>query len=180
MRRWNGSKKTEYPGQILVISLRFITLPPGHLFTAGLRNFFSSSSSSCPSVATGCQYFDSVLLNRIRSKLLKADHFMNWSILILAGLFEVAWAMGLKYSEGFSRLWPSLFTAVTMLASVLLLGYAMRALPVGTAYSVWVGVGAAGTVILGIIMLDEPVTVGRLLSITLIVIGIIGLRLTAE
>jgi len=105
---------------------------------------------------------------------------MNWSILILAGLFEVAWAMGLKYSEGFSRLWPSLFTAVTMLASVLLLGYAMRALPVGTAYSVWVGVGAAGTVILGIIMLDEPVTVGRLLSITLIVIGIIGLRLTAE
>lgn len=104
---------------------------------------------------------------------------MNWCILFLAGLFEVAWAMGLKYSDGFSRLWPSLFTAVSMLVSVLLLGYAMRTLPVGTSYSVWVGVGAAGTVILGIILLEEPVTAGRLFSIALIVLGIIGLRITA-
>ena len=104
---------------------------------------------------------------------------MNWFILIIAGLFEMAWAIGLKYSDGFTKLWPSVFTAVTMIISVGLLGFAMKSLPVGTAYAVWVGVGAVGTVILGILMMDDPFTAGRLLSITLIIVGIIGLRLTS-
>jgi len=104
---------------------------------------------------------------------------MNWIILIVAGLFETAWALGLKYSDGFTRLWPSVFTGVTMIISVLLLGYAMKSLPVGTAYAVWVGVGAVGTVILGIVMLDDPVSAVRLVSIGLIIAGIIGLKLTS-
>ncbi len=104
---------------------------------------------------------------------------MNWFILIIAGLFEMAWAIGLKYSDGFTKLWPSVFTAVTMIISVGLLGFAMKSLPVGTAYAVWVGVGAVGTVILGILLMDDPFTAGRLLSITLIIVGIIGLRLTS-
>lgn len=102
---------------------------------------------------------------------------MIWSILILAGLFETAWAISLKYSEGFSKFWPSLAAALTMIVSVLLLGYAMKFLPAGTAYAVWVGIGAAGTVILGIALLDEPASVGRLISLALIVVGIVGLRL---
>ncbi len=104
---------------------------------------------------------------------------MNWIILIVAGLFEMAWAIGLKYSEGLTKLWPTVFTAVTMIISVVLLGYAMKSLPVGTAYAVWVGVGAAGTVILGILLMDDPVTAGRLLSLALIVAGIIGLKLAS-
>ncbi len=104
---------------------------------------------------------------------------MNWIILIIAGLFETAWAMGLKFSDGFTRLWPSVFTGIAMIISVVLLGYAMKALPVGTAYAVWVGVGAVGTVILGIVMMDDPVTSGRLLSLALIIAGIIGLRLAS-
>jgi quaternary ammonium compound-resistance protein SugE len=81
---------------------------------------------------------------------------MNWLILVLAGLFEVAWAIGLKYSHGFTRFWPSAFTVVSMLVSIGLLGFALKSLPVGTAYSVWVGVGAIGTAALGIILFDEP------------------------
>ena len=104
---------------------------------------------------------------------------MNWCILILAGFFEMGWAVGLKYSDGFTRFWPSLLTAGAMIVSVGLLGYAMKSMPMGTAYAVWVGVGAAGTVILGIMLMDEPVTAGRLLSISLIILGIIGLRLTS-
>ena len=104
---------------------------------------------------------------------------MNWFILIIAGLFEMAWAIGLKYSEGFTKLWPSLFTSAAMIVSVVLLGYAMKSLPVGTAYAVWVGVGAVGTVILGIVLMDDPVSAGRLLSISLIIAGIIGLKLTS-
>ena len=104
---------------------------------------------------------------------------MNWFILIIAGLFEMAWAIGLKYSDGFTKLWPSLFTSVAMIISVVLLGYAMRSLPVGTAYAVWVGVGAVGTVILGIVLMDDPISAGRLLSISLIIAGIIGLKLTS-
>ena len=104
---------------------------------------------------------------------------MNWIILIIAGLFETAWAMGLKFSDGFTKFWPSVFTGIAMIISVVLLGYAMKALPVGTAYAVWVGVGAVGTVILGIVMMDDPVTAGRLLSLALIIAGIIGLRLAS-
>jgi quaternary ammonium compound-resistance protein SugE len=102
---------------------------------------------------------------------------MAWVILVLAGLFEVGWAIGLKYTEGFTRLWPTVWTIAAMAVSVGLLGVAMKDLPVGTAYSIWVGVGSVGTVILGIILFGEPVNVTRVISIALIVAGIIGLKL---
>lgn len=101
---------------------------------------------------------------------------MAWFILVLAGLFEVAWAIGLKYTEGFSRLWPSVWTVLAMVVSIWLLGIAMKSLPVGTAYGIWVGVGAVGTVILGMLLFGEPVNVMRVFSIALIVGGIIGLK----
>lgn len=104
---------------------------------------------------------------------------MSWLILLLAGLFEVVWAIGLKYTEGFTRLWPSVGTAVAMIISVLLLGMAMRQLPVGTAYAVWVGVGAVGTVIMGMVLFNEPATAARLASMGLIVAGIVGLKLAS-
>ena len=104
---------------------------------------------------------------------------MNWVILLLAGLFEVGWAIGLKYTEGFTRLWPTLGTVLAMAISLGLLGIAMKSLPVGTAYAVWVGVGAVGTAILGIVLLGEPANVGRMLSLALILAGIIGLKLTS-
>lgn len=102
---------------------------------------------------------------------------LAWSILLIAGLFETGWAIGLKYTEGFTRLWPSVGTALAMLVSVVLLGLAMKHLPVGSAYAVWVGVGAVGTVILGIVLFGDPATAGRLASVGLIVLGIIGLKL---
>lgn len=105
---------------------------------------------------------------------------MNWILLFIAGLLEVGWAIGLKYTEGFTRLWPSLGTAAAMVASVGLLGIAMRDLPVGTAYAVWVGVGAVGTVALGIVLFGESASWPRLLSVGLIVAGIIGLKLAGE
>ncbi len=101
---------------------------------------------------------------------------MAWSILVLAGLFEVGWAIGLKYTEGFSRLWPTVGTVLSAVISLWLLGIAMRGLPVGTAYSVWVGVGAVGTVLLGIVLFGEPANMARLLSVALIVAGIVGLK----
>lgn len=104
---------------------------------------------------------------------------MAWMILFIAGLFEIAWAIGLKYTEGFTRLWPSVWTVVAMVLGLWLLGLAMKTLPVGTAYSIWVGIGTVGTVLLGIVLFGEPVTAGRMLSVALIVAGIIGLRLTA-
>ncbi len=104
---------------------------------------------------------------------------MNWGILILAGMFEAGWAIGLKYSEGFTRLWPSVWTAVAMAISLWLLGIAMKGLPVGTAYSVWVGIGAVGTVFLGIVLFDEPANTARLISVAFIISGIIGLKLSA-
>jgi quaternary ammonium compound-resistance protein SugE len=102
---------------------------------------------------------------------------MAWVLLVVAGLFEVGWAIGLKYTEGFTRVWPTVLTALSMIVSLWLLGIAMRSLPVGTAYSVWVGVGAVGTVILGIVLLEEPASAARIVSIGLIVAGIIGLKL---
>lgn len=102
---------------------------------------------------------------------------MNWLILVLAGLFEIGWAIGLKYTDGFTRLWPTVATVLAMAISLGLLGVAMKTLPVGTAYAVWVGVGAVGTAILGILLLGEPANVGRLLSLALILAGIIGLKL---
>lgn len=105
---------------------------------------------------------------------------MAWLVLFLAGLFEVAWAIGLKYTDGFTKLIPSAFTIITMTISVVLLAWAMKTLPVGTAYAVWVGIGAVGTVIMAIILFNEPVTFARLLSITLIIAGIIGLQLSSK
>lgn len=104
---------------------------------------------------------------------------MNWIILVLAGLFEVGWAIGLKYTDGFTRPWPTIGTVIAMVISLGLLGIAMKSLPVGTAYAIWVGVGAVGTAILGIILLGEPATTGRLVSLALIVAGIIGLKLAS-
>lgn len=102
---------------------------------------------------------------------------MAWLVLILAGVLEVVWAVGLKYTEGFTRFWPSVGTLLAMVLSVLLLGWAMKSLPMGTAYAVWVGVGAVGAVIFGILLFGEPASAPRLLSVALIVTGIIGLKL---
>jgi quaternary ammonium compound-resistance protein SugE len=103
---------------------------------------------------------------------------MAWVLLLVAGLFEVGWAIGLKYTEGFTRVWPSVLTLTAMTASVVLLGMAMKSLPVGTSYAIWVGVGAVGTAILGIILFGESANAGRLVSLGLIVAGIVGLKLT--
>ena len=103
---------------------------------------------------------------------------MPWIVLVIAGLFEVGWAIGLKYTEGFTRLWPSVGTVAAMVFSVALLGWAMRSLPVGTAYAVWTGIGAVGTVILGIVLFQEPATAARLLCVAMILAGIVGLKLT--
>ncbi len=104
---------------------------------------------------------------------------MAWLILIVAGIFEVGWAVGLKYSKGFTLLWPSLGTVAAMALSLYLLGVALRTLPLGTAYTVWTGVGAIGTVILGIVLLDEPADPRRLACIGLILAGIVGLKLVS-
>lgn len=104
---------------------------------------------------------------------------MAWLLLLIAGLLEVAWAIGLKYTEGFTRPLPTAATLAAMGASVGLLGLAMKTLPVGTAYAVWVGVGAVGTAALGMVLFEEPATVGRLVSLGLIVAGIVGLKLAS-
>ena len=102
---------------------------------------------------------------------------MPWLMLFVAGLLEVGWAIGLKYTEGFTRAVPSVLTLAAMAGSVFLLGLAMKSLPVGTSYAVWVGVGAVGTAILGMVLFNEPASTGRVLSLGLIVAGIVGLRL---
>lgn len=101
---------------------------------------------------------------------------MNWVFLILAGLFEIGWAIGLKYTDGFTRLWPSVGTVLSMIISIGLLGIAMKSLPVGTAYAIGVGIGAIGTVILGMVLLGEPANALRIASLALIVLGIVGLK----
>jgi quaternary ammonium compound-resistance protein SugE len=102
---------------------------------------------------------------------------MSWVILIVAGVQEVGWAVGLKYTVGFTRLWPSVFTLATMAGSVGLLGVALRQLPLGTAYAVWTGIGTVGTAVAGMVMLGEPAGALRMLSIGLIVAGIVGLKI---
>lgn len=103
---------------------------------------------------------------------------MSWGILFLAGLMEIGWAIGLKYTSGFSRLWPTVWTVLSMVLSVGLLGLAMKTLPAGTAYAVWVGIGTVGTSILAVVLFNEPATLARLLSLSLIIAGIIGLKLS--
>ena len=105
---------------------------------------------------------------------------MAWVYLVIAGLFEIGWATGLKYSEGFSKPLPSILTIIGMIISFALLSIALRTLPVGTAYAVWTGIGAVGTVIVGMMLFGEPVQVVRLLCIALIVTGVLGLRFFGE
>jgi len=102
---------------------------------------------------------------------------MPWVLLLVAGLLEVGWAIGLKYTEGFTRPVPSALTLAALVGSVVLLGLAMKSLPVGTSYAVWVGVGAVGTALLGMVLFDEPASLGRIASLGLIVAGIVGLKL---
>ena len=104
---------------------------------------------------------------------------MAWVILFLAGLFEVAWAVGLKYTEGLTKLWPTVATGAAVVISLGLLGLSLRTLPLGTAYAIWTGIGTVGTTILGIVLFKEPATAIRLACVSLIVAGIIGLKLTA-
>ena len=101
---------------------------------------------------------------------------MAWVVLFVAGICEIGWAVGLKYTEGFTRLWPTVFTGVSLVVSMALLGIAVKSLPLGTAYAVWSGIGAVGTVILGIVLFKEPATVARLVCVGLIVSGILGLK----
>ncbi|APZ92996.1 quaternary ammonium compound efflux SMR transporter SugE [Fuerstiella marisgermanici] len=103
---------------------------------------------------------------------------MAWFILIVAGLFEIGWAVGLKYSEGFTKLVPTIWTGTAIVISMTLLGFALRTLPVGTAYGVWVGIGTVGTVAFGIVWFDEPASVARLFFVLLIIVGIMGLKIT--
>ncbi|APZ04190.1 MULTISPECIES: quaternary ammonium compound efflux SMR transporter SugE [Kosakonia] len=105
---------------------------------------------------------------------------MSWFILVIAGLLEVVWAIGLKYTHGFTRITPSIITVVAMLISVVLLSWAMKTLPVGTAYAVWTGIGAVGAAIAGIVLLGESASLARIVSLCLIVAGIIGLKISAH
>jgi len=104
---------------------------------------------------------------------------VSWFILFIAGLFEIGWAIGLKYTDGFSRLWPSVATLAAMAVSVLLLGVAMKELPVGTAYAVWTGVGAVGTAVLGILLFGDSASAARLACLAMIAAGIIGLKVVS-
>ena len=105
---------------------------------------------------------------------------MSWIILFIAGLLEVVWAVGLKYTHGFTRLTPSIITVSAMIVSIVLLSWAMRSLPVGTAYAVWTGIGAVGAAITGILLLGESASLARIASLALIVAGIIGLKLSTH
>lgn len=102
---------------------------------------------------------------------------MSWFILFVAGLLEIGWAIGLKYSVGFTKLWPTAWTLLSLVTSFLLLGLALKTLPVGTAYAIWVGIGAVGTAVLGIVLFGESLGVLKLMSLTLIVAGLVGLKL---
>ncbi|MEV0849499.1 multidrug efflux SMR transporter [Streptomyces sp. NPDC049954] len=104
---------------------------------------------------------------------------MAWVWIVVAGLLEVAWSIGMKYTEGFTRLWPSVFTGAGIVASMVLLAHAAKTLPIGTAYGVWVGIGAAGAAVLGMVVLGEPATAARIFFICLLVVAIVGLKLTS-
>ncbi|MFD3450867.1 DMT family transporter [Streptomyces sp. NPDC058691] len=104
---------------------------------------------------------------------------MAWVLLCVAGLLEVGWSVGMKYTDGFTRLWPSLGTGLGIVASMLLLSYATRTLPIGTAYGVWVGIGAAGAAMLGMVVLGEPATAARIFFICLLLVAVVGLKATS-
>ncbi|GEB52906.1 quaternary ammonium compound efflux SMR transporter SugE [Streptomyces cacaoi] len=104
---------------------------------------------------------------------------MAWILLVVAGLIEVAWSIGMKYTDGFTRLWPSIFTLIGIAASMALLAQATRTLPIGTAYGVWVGIGAAGAAIVGMLLLGEPTTAARIFFIALLLAAVVGLKVTS-
>ncbi|WP_326690121.1 MULTISPECIES: multidrug efflux SMR transporter [unclassified Streptomyces] len=104
---------------------------------------------------------------------------MAWILLIVAGLVEVAWAIGLKFTEGFTRLWPSVFTVAGFGVSMVLLSLAAKSLPIGTAYGVWVGIGAAGAAVIGMLVLGEPVTAARIFFVCLLLVAVVGLKATS-
>ncbi|MBB5935185.1 DMT family transporter [Streptomyces zagrosensis] len=104
---------------------------------------------------------------------------MAWVLLLIAGLLEVGWSIGMKYSEGFTRLWPSVFTAAGIVASMVLLAQAAKSLPIGTAYGVWVGIGAAGAAVLGMLVLNEPATAARIFFVVLLLVAVVGLKVTS-
>ncbi|NXY97091.1 hypothetical protein HYE82_22455 [Streptomyces sp. BR123] len=104
---------------------------------------------------------------------------MAWVLLLVAGLLEAGWSVGMKFTDGFTRLWPSVFTGAGIVASMVLLSYAVRTLPIGTAYGVWVGVGAAGAAVLGMAVLGEPVTAARVFFIVLLLVAVVGLKATS-
>ncbi|MCR0991450.1 DMT family transporter [Streptomyces albidoflavus] len=104
---------------------------------------------------------------------------MAWILLLIAGLLEVGWSIGMKHTEGFTRLWPSVFTAAGIVASMVLLAQAAKTLPIGTAYGVWVGIGAAGAAILGMLVLGEPATAARIFFVCLLIVAVVGLKLTS-
>ncbi|MFI6641578.1 DMT family transporter [Streptomyces sp. NPDC050504] len=104
---------------------------------------------------------------------------MAWVLLAVAGLLEVGWSIGMKYTEGFTRLWPSVFTGIGIVASMVLLAQAAKTLPIGTAYGVWVGIGAAGAAVLGMMLLGEPATAARIFFICLLLVAVVGLKLTS-
>lgn len=103
---------------------------------------------------------------------------MAWVLLIVAGILESGWAIGLKYTDGFTKFWPSLLTIVTIVVSMFMLSVAARTLPIGTAYAVWVGIGAAGAVILGIVLLGEPISFARIFFLVLLLVAIAGLKMS--
>jgi len=103
---------------------------------------------------------------------------MAWLVLFIAGLFETGWAIGLKYADGFTKLWPTVWTIVALIVSLLMLSWSARVLPIGTAYAVWVGIGAFGAAVLGIVLFHEPVTPGRVFFLVLMLVSIAGLKLT--
>lgn len=105
---------------------------------------------------------------------------MAWVLLIVAGLLETGWAIGLKYTEGFTKFWPSVLTIAAIIVSMFMLSVAARTLPIGTAYAVWVGIGAAGAVILGILLLGEPISFGRMFFLVLLLVAIAGLKITSK
>ncbi|CAG6391344.1 multidrug efflux SMR transporter [Streptomyces cocklensis] len=104
---------------------------------------------------------------------------MAWVLIIVAGLLEVVWSIGMKYTDGFTRLWPSVFTGAGIAASMLLLSQAAKTLPIGTAYGVWVGIGAAGAAVVGMLVLGEPATAARIFFVALLLVAVVGLKATA-
>jgi quaternary ammonium compound-resistance protein SugE len=104
---------------------------------------------------------------------------MAWVLIVVAGLLEVAWSIGMKYTDGFTRLWPSLFTGAGIVASMLLLSRAAKSLPIGTAYGVWVGIGAAGAAVVGMLALGEPTTAARIFFVSLLLVAVVGLKATS-